>query len=260
MAELPFLPIATDAYMADCDHLTDAEHGRYFLLLMALWRAPGQRLPNDDEWLARKFRRSVDAVKAELRPLISEFCETDGNWLWQKRLSKEFKRAAKSVKQRSEAAKARWNKRKKESGRNANTPSGRNAPTPTPTPTLEDKKDSLSGAAPRAQPMPPDWEPSAEDIAYAQAHRPDIQPARLKLETEGFRQNAIANGRTFLPGRSIGAAWRGWILKTRIGATPNGSGSSNPPKRVAAIGVAAAFASAISRVGDSGPGGEGSDE
>lgn len=257
MAELPFLPIATDAYMADCDHLTDAEHGRYFLLLMALWRAPGQRLPNDDEWLARKFRRSVDAVKAELRPLISEFCETDGNWLWQKRLSKEFKRAAKSVKQRSDAAKARWNKRKKGSGRNANTPSGRNAPTPTPTPTLEDKKDSHSGPAPRAHPVPEDWEPSAEDIAWAATARPDIQPARLKLETDGFRHWAKANGKTF---HNVSAAWRSWISKTRItptGGPSNGSGSSNPPKRVPAAGVAAAFAAAVYRPRDSGPDSEG---
>jgi uncharacterized protein YdaU (DUF1376 family) len=83
VAELPFLPIATDAYLADCDHLTDAEHGPYFLMLMALWRAPGQWLPNDNKWLARKFRRSVQAIEKEYRPLIAEFCDCNGNWITQ---------------------------------------------------------------------------------------------------------------------------------------------------------------------------------
>src|SRR4051812_21801143 len=59
MAEFPALPLWTDAYLADCGHLSDAEHGRYFLLLMAMWRAPECRLPNDNDWLARRFRRSV---------------------------------------------------------------------------------------------------------------------------------------------------------------------------------------------------------
>ncbi len=134
MAEMPFFPLATDAFLADTDHLTDAEVGLYTRLLVALWRAPQQRLPNQDDWLRRKFKKSDDEVRIELRPLIDEFCQNDGNWITQKRISKEFKRAQKSVKQRSDAAKARWLKDKIESERKANTYGARNAPTPIPTP------------------------------------------------------------------------------------------------------------------------------
>jgi uncharacterized protein YdaU (DUF1376 family) len=153
MADYPALPLWTDAYLADCGHLDDAEHGRYLLILMAMWRAPGQRLPNDDEWLARKFKRSVERVKSELRPLIAEFCFSDGNWIKQKRLEKEFKYVKKQADQRSVAAKARWNKEKKNAGAHTDAPSARNAPTPTPTPTPQQgsashSRDLLGNLAP----------------------------------------------------------------------------------------------------------------
>jgi uncharacterized protein YdaU (DUF1376 family) len=117
MAELPFFPMAIDAYLADTRHLDDAEHGRYHLILYELWRSPSQRLPNEDEWLARRFSRSVDRVVTELRPLIKEFCDCDGNWITQKRLSREFLRARKVTKQRSDAAKSLWRKKKQTSER-----------------------------------------------------------------------------------------------------------------------------------------------
>lgn len=90
MAEFPALPIWTDAYMLDCGHLSDAEHGRYFLLLMLIWRSPQCRVPNEVEWIARKMRRTTEACGAEIMPLVNEFCQTTGNWITQKRLTKEF--------------------------------------------------------------------------------------------------------------------------------------------------------------------------
>jgi uncharacterized protein YdaU (DUF1376 family) len=136
MAEMPFFPLATDAFLADTDHLDDAERGRYVSLLIALWRAPNQRLPNDDAWLARKFKRSAEEVASQLRPLIAEFCQSDGNWITQKRISKEYKRATKAVNQRRDAANSRWLKEKEKSERIAASYGSRNAPTLIPTPTL----------------------------------------------------------------------------------------------------------------------------
>lgn len=144
MAELPFFPLATDAFLADCEHLSDAEVGGYMRLLIALWRAPQQRLPNNDEWLARKFRRDVERVKAELRPLVDEFCQSDGNWITQKRISKEYKRAVKAINQRRDAANARWLKHKEASERTAASYGSRNAPTLIPTPTLESSSSDTS--------------------------------------------------------------------------------------------------------------------
>jgi uncharacterized protein YdaU (DUF1376 family) len=121
MADFPALPLWTDAYLADCDHLTDAEHGRYVLMLMHMWRAPKRRFPNDDVWLARKFRRSLEAVQTELRPLIREFFQTDGNWLFHKRLEREFQRLSAMSTKQSDRAKSRWNKEKDACRGNATT-------------------------------------------------------------------------------------------------------------------------------------------
>jgi uncharacterized protein YdaU (DUF1376 family) len=177
VAELPFFPMATDAYLADCGHLSDAEHGRYLLLLLALWRAPNQRLPNDDEWLARRFSRSLADIISHMRPIISEFCQNDGNWITQKRLAAEWKHARGVVEQRREAAKARWNKNKTPYERNTGSHTSRNAPTPTPTPTVviepppsgEGERPSRKGQAngKSGTRIPDGWRPDAVGRSYA---------------------------------------------------------------------------------------------
>ena len=40
MATFPALPLWTDAYLSDTDHLTFEEHGVYLRLLMMIWRNP----------------------------------------------------------------------------------------------------------------------------------------------------------------------------------------------------------------------------
>lgn len=109
---LPFLKLFVAEYLSDTMHLDDAEHGRYLLLLMALWRAPRQRLPNDDRWLARRFNRSVERVETELRPIISEFCQCDGNWISNKRIDAEYEEASRTSSAQSVRAKSRWRKEK----------------------------------------------------------------------------------------------------------------------------------------------------
>lgn len=143
MAEFPALPLFTDAFMADCGHLNDAERGRYILLLMVMWRTPGCRAPDDDAWLAKRFHRTVADVQSEVRPIISEFCKSDGNWIKQKRLSREFLFVTRQSRKQSVRAKSRWNKEKNNAV--ADATSGI-APTPTPTPTIEDKKDAADAA------------------------------------------------------------------------------------------------------------------
>ncbi len=135
MAEFPAMPLWTDAYLADCGHLDDAETGRYLMILILLWRAPKQRFPNDDGWLARKFRRTEDAVRLQLRPLIAEFCLCSGNWITQDRLTREFAYVKSKSKKQSARAKARWDN-EKHSCRGY-------APTPTPTPMRAHTRDAV---------------------------------------------------------------------------------------------------------------------
>ena len=112
MAEFPSLPLWTDALLADCHHLTDAEFGRYMRLLILLWRSPDCRVPNDDEWLARRLCRSVEEIISDWRPLIEEFCKNSGNFLTQKRLRREFSYIKDRREKQSARAKARWEKEK----------------------------------------------------------------------------------------------------------------------------------------------------
>jgi uncharacterized protein YdaU (DUF1376 family) len=106
------MPLFWESFFADTDHLSDAELGLYTRLLGRLWLAPNQRLPNDDEWLARRFRLTPEQVQKCLRPIIKEFLKGDGNWVWSKRICKEHSYVEKHGRQQSDNAKARWNKEK----------------------------------------------------------------------------------------------------------------------------------------------------
>ncbi len=120
MAQFPALPLWTDAFLADTHHLTNAEAGLYCRLLILMWRTPGCRVPNDSEWLERRFPSDLPA----LRKIVSEFCQTSGNWITQKRLVREFEYVTQRNKKQSERIKSRWDK-EKDSYRG-------NTPTPTP--------------------------------------------------------------------------------------------------------------------------------
>jgi uncharacterized protein YdaU (DUF1376 family) len=122
MAEFPALPLFTDAFLADTDHLTDAEAGLYLRLLMTMWRAPECRLPNDDGWLSRKFRKTPQQISEQLRPLVKEFCTCDGNWIRQKRLLKVWQWCRRKREINSDSAKSRWGKEKRVYVRNASNP------------------------------------------------------------------------------------------------------------------------------------------
>ena len=116
MAQFPGLMLWTDSWVADTVHLSRDVRGAYMDLIIKMWRTPGCRVPNDDAWLARHMLMTADDVVEVLRPIIKEFCQTDGNWIFQKRLQKEFLRAARIQHAQSARAKSGWKKRKPSAG------------------------------------------------------------------------------------------------------------------------------------------------
>lgn len=210
LAEFPALPLWTDAYLADTNHLTDAERGRYDLLLIHLWRAPNQRLPNDNAWLARKFQRSVEAIEIEIRPIVQEFCKVDGNWIYQKRLTAEWSYVKRLSNRGRENAKSRWQKEKDACEPDASQHASGNAPTPTPTP---HKKGSATQSRPRreATRMPDGWMLSVEGLDFAKSRGfPDQQILDI---ADHFKTHYTAG-----PGRNKthadwAAAWRNWLTR-----------------------------------------------
>lgn len=80
MAELPKLPLWTDAYLGDTGHLTTIEHGAYLLLLITAWRSKDGLLPDDDKMLARYTRLTLDKWR-KMRPIIEPFFSVEkGVW------------------------------------------------------------------------------------------------------------------------------------------------------------------------------------
>ena len=100
MSAAPFLPLATDALIADTTHLTTEQFGAYLLLLCAQWRNNGQPLPDDDARLARIARCSNQRWTSKLRPVMAELFEINrcGAAGWsQKRLRETFKKVEKKI-------------------------------------------------------------------------------------------------------------------------------------------------------------------
>ena len=149
MAEFPALPLFTDAYLADTRHLTTEEHGAYLLLMMEAWRRPDCNLPDDDRLLARLAGMSPDRW-ASIRDVILAFWTRDGRrktWT-QKRLLKERSYVAqKSASQRDKATK-RWKETKKDDAAAMPKSCPEDAPTPTPTITLDTNVSNAADAPP----------------------------------------------------------------------------------------------------------------
>src|SRR5262245_43406495 len=90
VARLPFMPLFTDAWVADTCHLSIAARGVYMDLLVLMWRTPGCCVPHDVGWLMSHLRISKDEYRDVLQPVIAEFCRVNGGYVQQKRLQKEY--------------------------------------------------------------------------------------------------------------------------------------------------------------------------
>lgn len=110
MAELPSMPLATDAYLGDTTHLTTTEHGAYLLLLIAMWRAGGS-LPDDEKLLAR-YAKVTAGQWRRMAPVLMEFFERRDGRITQSRLTREYERVRQHRAQQSDKARAKWLKDK----------------------------------------------------------------------------------------------------------------------------------------------------
>jgi uncharacterized protein YdaU (DUF1376 family) len=90
MARLPIMPIATDALVADTQHLSVDQFGAYCLLLFATWRNNGIALPDDDARMANIARVTLKRWRTSLRPVLAEFFEINDTGWHQKRLEVEW--------------------------------------------------------------------------------------------------------------------------------------------------------------------------
>lgn len=186
MADFHYMPLFTDAYLADTRHLTTEEHGAYLLLLMEAWRRERCCLPDNDNLLARLTGLELNRWMS-IKPAVMAFWTLNKRrkeWT-QKRLNKERTFVAEKSEKNRGAAVSRWNKEKK---RNANAMPKRcqnDAPITTPIP-----KDSSKDESPPIK-YPPDFEawfreyPKSDGKAAAlAAYRKAVAGKKTRIDGE----------------------------------------------------------------------------
>lgn len=105
------MPLYVGDYLKDTMHLTPEQHGIYDLLLMNYWTRR-EALPDDDEYLARVSKTSLQTWHSHRSVISKFFTVADGKWT-QKRSEKELAKALKQLEAKSRGGKmgaiARWN-------------------------------------------------------------------------------------------------------------------------------------------------------
>jgi uncharacterized protein YdaU (DUF1376 family) len=107
-----YMPLHPGDYLNDTNHLTAAEHGAYFLLIMNYWQR-GEPLPTDDKKLRGISRMTPEEWEGSKETLLEYFVERDGR-LYHKRIEDELDRA------KMKSAKARDNGRRSAESRRVN--------------------------------------------------------------------------------------------------------------------------------------------
>jgi uncharacterized protein YdaU (DUF1376 family) len=205
MAQFPGLTIWTDAWIADTMHLSWENRGIYFGLLVTMWRTPGCRVPNDDQWLASHMAMTSTEVVEKLRPIIGEFCQKDGNWLYQKRLKKEFIHRFEQHAAQSARAKHPRKKKKMSSPELAEKHAPAKPPSPSfPTPPKKasfSTSSSFPTAASEVEKTNPARSFATASNGDALAREPDSEPAEGKRSADkNPAEMTLAE---------LNAAWRG---------------------------------------------------
>lgn len=102
MADLPFMPIATDALLADAGDLPNELFGAYCRLLFKWWREGAE--PEKDE---RRLARWAGLKSTEFDDLKEFLTPTDDGWI-QKRLVETFAKVKEKSQKAKDAAARRW--------------------------------------------------------------------------------------------------------------------------------------------------------
>jgi uncharacterized protein YdaU (DUF1376 family) len=129
-----WMPVFIGDHLAETMHLNAAQHGGYFLLLMAAWRAGGS-LPDSDARLAAIARMSPAEWEQNRDTLAAFFTVADGAWRHES-LTDEYERATNNKQKHSASGSKGAAKRWQTDG-----------PSPSPSPSSEAKASGTDVAA-----------------------------------------------------------------------------------------------------------------
>ncbi len=225
MADFPALPLWVSSYVLDAGHLSDAEHGRYLLLLILTWTTPECRIPNDNAWIARRMKRSVEDVERDVRPILDEFFSTSGNWLFQKRLKREWEYLRTQKKKKSAAAKARWEKEKASTDACATDTPSADALTLTPTPKEEKKERKKKASAKSKMTLAFTMPSTFQEIGNKKGFTDD----RIESIFEEWREYWTVRPNIMRTDRGWADCWRNWLdLKAGDAVAASASNTGAP--------------------------------
>ena len=154
MSQAPIMPFFTDAYLADCHHLSTEAHGALLLILLHTWRLNAKPLPDDDRIMMRIVKaRSITRwhkLKSELAPF---FDLTEGSWR-QKKLERTWADVAQKIETNRSNAKLRHSPEKRDkppkykdspaaTAADSHLPSINHEPDPNLKPTILKKEDDM---------------------------------------------------------------------------------------------------------------------
>lgn len=214
MAELPSLPLYTDAYLGDTQHLTLEEHGAYTRLLMIHWRMLPDHLPDDDARIARMLGVSVGRWR-KLKPTICDgklYAIRDGK-MRQKRLEKEWRACFDKKQKAADAASSRWNAKHLENNETDHADaSPEHMPEPMPTPCLDDALPSPSPIREEQQHLSTPT-PREPDTPERRAARRLIDVVSVTIQ-RAFALPAWTPGDRKRPAMEVASEW------AKIGVTP----------------------------------------
>lgn len=106
MAELPIMPLKTDALISDTSHMSPEEFGVYVRILCAMWRH-GARLPDSPEELARIGGVTLNRWKAMAERVLRPM-SVGGGFIMQKRMTTTWMDVQALREKRAKAANKRW--------------------------------------------------------------------------------------------------------------------------------------------------------
>lgn len=226
MADFPALPLFTDAYIADTQHLTNEEHGVYLRLLMFAWRSPGCVLPDNDKRLAIMVGVTPTVWK-RLKPVVMDFWTLENGCWTQKRLKFQRKYVESITEKKRAAGKASAKAKSLKNNNQASTPAATEYATERQQPAsiqiqnqkVEEREDKSSQkksgnpTAKRGTRLPADWTPSDADFEFAQSQ--GISNARIIEIADSFRDYWTAKTGKDATKLDWPATWRNWIRRER---------------------------------------------
>lgn len=114
MAELPIMPVKTDALIADTTHMSAEQFGVYWRVLCALWRHGGI-IAADDKQLAAIGGVTIGSWRKMKAIVMAPLTVIDGT-VSQKRLLSTFQDVQEVRKVRAAAAETRWKGKRRPNG------------------------------------------------------------------------------------------------------------------------------------------------